>query len=231
MELRARTGEPPVASSAQRVRWTPRSVAGRSREVLRESGPAALAWKVVGELGLRRLILFEGEPDAVSQPARPVPAAIELGELGSGEADRYLAFRPDSDPEEVMRRMAEGDRCHVARVEGRIVAARWVARREAWLPYLGVVMPLTEGDGYLYDAYTTPAWRRHGLSAAVTFHAVRRLRAEGCRRILRVALPENRAGLGLNRNLVPIATLFSIGSGRRRRHLRLPPPRRLPGRP
>lgn len=200
------------------------SAARRALTILRELGPVALWWKVLGELGYRRVILFERPLGTGSDP-KPPPPPVELGLLRADEVDAFLSFHPESSRGEVQRRLAADDRCHVARDGQRIVAVRWVSLRQARIAYLRLAFPLADGEAFFYDAFTDPAWRGRGVAGAVSAAMIARLEADGFTRLLSAALPENPEGLALNSGTsAPVAVLVSVGFGGRRRHFRKPPP-------
>jgi ribosomal protein S18 acetylase RimI-like enzyme len=210
----------PSPDPATRVSWTPRAAVRRAVEVLREAGPGLLARKVLAELFYQRLIVYEARLDAPRRPIRSeLPVRFEV--LGTDRVADYLACLPGANPEQIERRMSTGDRCHAARLYGEVVAVRWVAFRDVQLTRLGVVLPVAEGDAYLYGAYTAPRWRRHGIAAALTADILNRLQADGYRRALSARIPENTAARSLNPSRGrPVAVLGVVGVGPWRRQLR-----------
>ena len=173
-------------------------------------------------IGFRRAILFERAlGDGPVSPAPPTPGA-ELGLLDRDDVGEYVALHPQATRAELERRLAAGDRCHVARAGGRLVAARWAAFTEARVPYLEHTFPLAEDEAFVYDVFGDPAWRGRGVSRAL-FHTMNaRLRSEGYVTVLSAVHRENREGLEFTSSTsTPIATLVSLGRGRRRRHFRV----------
>lgn len=181
-----------------------------------------LAWRALGVMGFRRAILFERRlGDAPAGRAPPTPGA-ELGLLEPGDIGEYLAFHPRATRSELERRLAAGDRCHVARAGGRLAAVRWVAFEEARVPYLEHAFPLAEQEVFIYDAFSDPAWRGRGLSRAL-FHTMdASLRSEGYVTVLSAVHRENREGMEFTASTsTPVATLVSLGRGRWRHHFRV----------
>jgi GNAT superfamily N-acetyltransferase len=93
---------------------------------------------------------------------------------------------------EVAERSAAGNRCYVARLDGRAVAYGWVAGGDASIGELDIAFRLTAGDCYLWDFATLPAWRGRGLYPRLLQSI---LRADGPvgRRYWIINAPENRA--------------------------------------
>ncbi|HEX6201942.1 MAG TPA: hypothetical protein VF100_02995 [Thermoanaerobaculia bacterium] len=193
---RAAADGEPAAAGARRTaadHWQ------RAREVLRDEGPRSLFWKLLGETIYRRAWVVERRLDGIAPapPGPPAPAApgCEIGELAEADIAAYLDLRPQSDAATLRRRLAAGERCFVARRNGRIEHATWVAVDLARIEYLGRTLPLAPGDAYAGEAFTRPAARGAALSVAVADAMAARLGGEGLRRLLGVVMPENRAGV------------------------------------
>jgi SAM-dependent methyltransferase len=170
--------------------WTWRSALARAVTIARDEGLRSLWFKILGETGYRRLLVMElrlDEPLA-DVPLR-VPAVIEP--LRGSDVGDYVAFRPDTDPAEVRRRVAAGHLCFVARCQGRIVHACWAATGLAWVDYLAREVPLAPDEVYHYDSFTAPDLRGRNLSSARVTVAARHFRAAGYRRLVAVVVPES----------------------------------------
>jgi hypothetical protein len=170
----------------------------RAREVLRDEGPRSLFWKLLGETVYRRAWVVERRLDgfAPAPPGPPPPTAgCEIRELAEADVAAYLDLRPRADAATLRRRLAAGERCFVARRNGRIEHATWVAVDVARIEYLGRTLPLAAGDAYAGEAFTRPSARGDALSVAVADAMAARLGGEGLRRLLGVVMPENRAGV------------------------------------
>jgi GNAT superfamily N-acetyltransferase len=202
----------------------PREALSKAVAIRRELGWRVLFWRLLGFLGFRRVVLFRRGIEAAAG-IQPPEEPVKFGRLERAALRDYLEFRPDADRSELETRFEAGDTCHVARTNGRIVAARWSSTREVRIGYLGYRSELAPGQAYLYDAYTTPAFRRRGIAVALSRHIFMLLHAQGVRDMLSAADPANPAGSGFNTSTgVPIATLVAIGR-QRRRQFELGPPR------
>jgi GNAT superfamily N-acetyltransferase len=198
----------------------PATGTARVRELLVGNEVSAAAWSALAALGVRCVVLYE-RPLSVPRMRKVVDPAIEFGRLRLEEADAYAAFRPDGSAAQVRERFSAGDVCCVARSGGELVAARWFSTRRAAIPFLEHSFALGEGEGYLYNAFTAPAWRGHGVAGALTAYMLDELEREGVERALSAARPQNVAGTRFNRSAGrPVAVLATIRVGPWRRHVR-----------
>jgi SAM-dependent methyltransferase/GNAT superfamily N-acetyltransferase len=192
-------------------RWTPRRAIVRAREVAHSGGARVLTAKVAGELGSRRVILYEsaGEPHPVAAPS------VELAPLRVGEEASYLQLDPAADDVAVRRRLESGERCFVARAGERTVGAAWVARDIGHVDHARVAIDLAPGEAYLHGVLTAADWRGRGVGSAVFRSALAAMREEGVRRTYSVAVPEHPASVALNAacsDPVAVLTRRRIGS-------------------
>jgi GNAT superfamily N-acetyltransferase len=193
----------------------------RALLTLRGEGLRSFWFKLVGEMGYRRLLLLDqplvhGVPQF--SPTRPVVVA----QLTVDEIDDYLAFRPDTARAAVIDRLGAGQMCFVARFDRRIVAADWIATQPIRLSYLDCVLDLAPGDVCIYDKFILPAYRGHGISNALRTHHLRQLQRAGHRRVVVAVLPENASSLRdiLKGGYRPCGILGRIKVGRWQRHFR-----------
>ena len=174
--------------------WTPRAAAGRARDVLAHDGVRTLWFKLLGETVYRRLALVEC-PLAELPPLRDAPLAAEYGFLSETDALGYTALRGYTTAAEVVARLRRGDRCFAAWSSGRLVSARWIARGETHVEYLGRTLRLRPDEVYLYETYTRPDHRGLGLSAAAGTRLLHALAAEGVACVVAGVMPESHAAV------------------------------------
>lgn len=166
----------------------------RVLRTLREDGLRGFWFRALAVLGFRRLYLLRRPLSApIPDCGASVPVTIEW--LSAEDAVAYRAFREQPHGDDPARRLADGDRCLVARHDGRIVGAMWGSTTRARSDYLGRDLPLAAGEAFQFDAYTTPAARGMGIAPALSVAWLRHLRDEGCSTALRLTLPENAAAL------------------------------------
>jgi GNAT superfamily N-acetyltransferase len=144
----------------------------------------------------RRLILVERP---LSQPfpdvSASVPVSVSL--LAAGEIDAYMAFRPDQSVGEVRRRLDEGQQCFAVWHDRRIIHAAWAATGRARIEYLSAEIALAPDEVYVYEVFTSPAFRGRSAAPTRVLKTVRYFRDRSYRRLLAAILPENRSSLHL----------------------------------
>ena len=162
----------------------------RARETLRAGGVSALAFAILATLGYRRVLLFERRLDGSITPlASRVP--ITFSTLEPPQIDEYLGVHADAPRTELENRLAKGDRCFVARYEGRIVSVSWVTRSERPIRWLRYRYPVPPSEAYLYDSFTAQTFRGCAIAPALGVHVLERLRNEGVSRVTVAMVPDN----------------------------------------
>ncbi len=166
----------------------------RAWRVLREEGWRSFWFKLLGDLGYRRLCLLECSLTEPIQVVKP-KLAIDLDWLKPNELDEYLAVQPVRTRELFADRLTRGDCCLIARHQGRIVAGMWACRHQARITYLERELRLADGEVYTFDAFTAPEFRGQAIAPALSTELLRRFRDAGCQRALRATAPENQSAL------------------------------------
>jgi SAM-dependent methyltransferase len=165
------------------------NVLNRAVAILRTEGVPSLWFKTLGELGYRRALLRECVLDEDLPEVTPrIPLTIEL--LANDQVEEYNAARRPADCTAAARRLAAGDRCFVARHEGRIVGTRWAATGTAWSAYLSRRLALAVDEVYMYDGFTAPDLRGRRIYSALACEMFRYYRRAGSRRALILVVPE-----------------------------------------
>ncbi|MEP6997481.1 MAG: GNAT family N-acetyltransferase [Betaproteobacteria bacterium] len=217
---------PQAADGVARSAYPTGNAVRRALLTLRDEGLTSFWFKLLSQCGYRRLLLLEralDQPVADFTPGLPVEVAM----LAESELDEYLTFRPTTVRGEVADRLRSGHMCFVARHSGRIVAVAWVAVQPVWVPFLGCRIDMETGDAHIYDKFTLPAYRGHGISNAVRTHHLRYLQRAGFRRATGAVLPENASSLrdDTKGGFRVYGVLGRIKLGRWQRIFRMPPPR------
>lgn len=183
-----------VASLAPTRHWTFRLALQRIGEIVHEEGLWTLWFRILGELGYRRVMLLKRsllEPIPDATPRVPVT----VGLLERTDIIEYLEFRVGTPVGEIQRRLDAGHCCFVARYLGRLVASSWAASTGAWMHYLACEVQVASDEVYIYDSFTRSDCRGRGVSPAIGIEMLHHFRAAGYRRAVRTISPENRASL------------------------------------
>lgn len=192
------------------------------RTTLRDAGLREVAVKAAQELRLyRRLGLFE-VPIAPHPPrAASAPSGIAVRELAvsDDDIDAYVRLRRDASRDTTRARLARGDRCFVALLDGRIVSAVWLATGIVPVAYLGCDLELGPEEAYAYDAFTQPALRGLDVGSWRTELLKEQVRRAGRRRVLSLQLAENRSQgrRSMRRGYRPLGVVGWYGLGPWRR--------------
>jgi ribosomal protein S18 acetylase RimI-like enzyme len=173
---------------------TPRRIATRGLEILRERGWRSLVFLVLADLGYRRLLLLERD---LSEPLPAIEAKIPLdfSVLTPDELGEYLVFHDEDPRHELEARFGRGDECFVARSQGQIVCANWAATNEHTMRFVRYRLRIATGEVYVYDSFTLPAFRGRGVAPALAVHMIEHFRRAGLARATTLIEPENAANL------------------------------------
>ena len=139
----------------------------------------------------RRVIVFS-RPIDESLPQIHSSFQIKITPLQDKDLPDYHRLRPEQPPRMIRKRIADGDQCFLVWSEGRIVHSGWVATQKKSDPYLRCTLILQPGEIFLYDHYTHPSYRSHGLAQARDIYLLQRYRQEGYRRSIAVVAIENK---------------------------------------
>lgn len=187
---------------------------GRAIHILRSQGPLSLFFKILGELGYRRLFLYTRRlPPGASEPSSEPP--LEFGLLTPDEIDDHVALLPNVPHREIETRLRAGHVCTTARMNGELVAVTWAAAGRAWVEYLGLHVRLPPGVVYGYQTYVAPGFRRCGAASELTRMRTCQLVSLGHRIELSAAMPENAPALRLQhavgRKMIGLLRVFWAG--------------------
>ena len=162
-------------------------------QALRTGGVRELWWRGLAVTAFRRLIVVARDRDA--QPRAIAADGIDVAPID--DPGPYRVLRPDTPAAEVRRRLAAGHACVGAWSGDRLVAARWLSRGDAEMPYLDLAFALPSHIAYWYDSYTDPAFRGRRAHHAIDAAATEWMRDHRLTVQLSTVLPENRGGVAL----------------------------------
>lgn len=183
---------PATPRAPRRQRRTLAHVWRRGREIVRDEGWTRLVFVVLADLGYRRFLLYERRLDERIVPVSArMPLVFEA--LHASALDEYLRVHPLIPRPQLEQRLARGDECYVARTHGRIAALTWISRDAHFFRSIGCRYVLPATEVYLYDSFTDPRLRGHGIAPALGVWVLERLRQAGVTRIVLAIVPENAA--------------------------------------
>ena len=127
--------------------------------------------------------LWAADLGARLPPPYSARAAVEFIELGIPDAAELAAAMDLPSPEPILQRLQSGRRCFSLQAGGQIAAYGWVTRGAECVGELEREFHLHDGEAYIWDCGTVPAWRRQGCYSALLSHSIHQLRGEGIQRI------------------------------------------------
>ncbi|MEA2507079.1 MAG: hypothetical protein QOH48_1697 [Actinomycetota bacterium] len=154
----------------------------------------------------------------LDRPAGGVAAAIpgmEIRELGPEDARGYEKDIGTDPAATLVRRLtAPGASCWIARSGDEIVHASWVETAAAWMGEAERFFVVPPGEAYIYESFTRPEVRGHGIYPAVLATIAEQLGARAVARLWIAAEATNAASLRAIQK-AGFTTEFEIGVRRR----------------
>jgi len=112
---------------------------------------------------------------------------------------------------------------------GELANYRWMTERTGYIPEISRYLMLRPGEVYIYDLFTLPRYRRHGVDAFVRHSVYRSLAAAGVVKIHAYIRGSNYPSLKAARLLLWYVTLFGRAFTLVSRKSHFPPLRKNPG--
>ncbi|MGH2404610.1 MAG: GNAT family N-acetyltransferase [bacterium] len=107
---------------------------------------------------------------------------------------------PDASRRLFAERLLRGHVCFLARVGGEVVHYTWLGFGPWKFPDIGVEIPLSGAEAYLYDGYTMPRWRGRKIYPATAAVLLHHAQERGIRHVFARVARRNPAGIaGLER--------------------------------
>ncbi len=124
----------------------------------------------------------------------------EFAEVLAAHFPRLLAAVQQMDPispDALAKRFELGRQCFAAWVDDSVAAYAWLTRGAEWIGEFERRLEVAEGEAYIWDCATVPAYRRRRLFSALISHVADELSREGLQRLWIIsrmdAAPVNRA--------------------------------------
>ena len=93
-------------------------------------------------------------------PDSPQPRIpVTFSRAGLEEAEELASAMGFDDLTPVLQRFRMGSRCYIVRADDKIVAYGWISFDEEHIGELGLSIRLNEGEAYIWDCGTLPAYR------------------------------------------------------------------------
>lgn len=153
-----------------------------------------LCSRILYRLGYRQLIVLRRGLDH-SIPEIRIGIAVTMDWLRTDQSEEYRAYRKARSNLDPRTLLAAGDRCLVARHEGRMVASMWGSNGRGSSRWFGGTIPVGIDEAYRFDSYTLPEMRGKSINLALTLAWFAQWRAEGVTAVIATTLPENTASL------------------------------------
>lgn len=119
----------------------------------------------------------------------------ELVHLGPEDMDELGKIEDRSvTAEQMRRRLEQGQTCLALKIDGQVAAFTWANLKQCPYPQ-GWEFDLAEDEAYLFDAYTSKAYRGRNLAASLRYYQYEELARAGRRRYYSVTLASNQPSL------------------------------------
>jgi len=86
-------------------------------------------------------------------------------------------------PASVLQRLSMGKHCYIVRVKGKLAGYGWITYDTEDIGEFGVSIRLNEGEAYIWDCATLPAYRGQRLYPALLTHMFGELQCAGFRQV------------------------------------------------
>ena len=114
-------------------------------------------------------------------PQARIPMTYSRADREEAEELAVAMGLDDSGP--VLQRFERGSRCYIARADARIVAYGWISFDEEEIGELGLRMRLNQGEAYIWDCGTLPAYRGKRLYPALLGYMLSEMQKAGVQRV------------------------------------------------
>lgn len=114
----------------------------------------------------------------------PLPRVeAQFQRSGSEVAPSLAQVMGHDSPEEVYKRLDEGKRCYVVKLNGVIATYGWVTFDKELIGELRLHIRLSPGEAYIWDCATLPEYRGLRLYPSLLWYMLSELKAQGLKRV------------------------------------------------
>jgi RimJ/RimL family protein N-acetyltransferase len=134
--------------------------------------------------------------ERLAGPLQPLPAEPDLVIRQMDEPDLQRFREPESFLRErriadFAARLKSGRRGFLALAAGRACGYGWLSRQTEIDARCGIAISLGQDEGYIYDGFMFPAFRRRRVYARLLCARLDWLQGEGCRRVYSIVFADN----------------------------------------
>jgi ribosomal protein S18 acetylase RimI-like enzyme len=163
--------------------------------------------------------IFERKIIPASAPIE-LPEGLEITLLQTGEVDEFVEFRALHDRKTILQRLERGQTCFLARHHGQIIHNAWIVKGRTRIDYLACDIQLAGDTIYVFETYTSNAWRGRSISSMRVAVMEKYCQGQGYLRLLAVVWPESKPA---NRNVEKagyqrVGRIGYLGAGRFRKY-------------
>jgi GNAT superfamily N-acetyltransferase len=133
---------------------------------------------------IRREFLVFQRDLRVALPTLPSVDSSRWIQLTETDIPRVQALNPALGEAEIRRRLGEGQDCLLCWLGESLVHYAWHTTKPAYLSYLRRIFWPLEGDVFVVDSFTHPAFRRRGIQTGSINRSAREARESGLSRRL-----------------------------------------------
>ena len=170
----------------------------RLRTLLKREGLSGFLWSLPNKIatdsfGVARVMVLENR---LAGPLELLPAEPDLVIREMDESDLQRFREPESLLKErriadFAARLKSGRRGFLALAAGRACGYGWLSRQTEIDARCGIEISPGEDEGYIYDGFMFPAFRRRRVYARLLCTRLDWLKREGCRRVYSIVFSDN----------------------------------------
>jgi GNAT superfamily N-acetyltransferase len=136
-------------------------------------------------------VLWAAELNTI--PSRPATAdvPIQISPVQNDSVNPLLSAAREMDPiapQALIKRLELGCRCFAAWAGESIIAYSWLTHGCEWVGEFERELHVEEGEAYIWDCATLPAYRRQRLFRALLYYSVGQLQRDGLKRLWIISL-------------------------------------------
>ncbi len=131
----------------------------------------------------REFLVFQRDLRA-ALPEIPAVDSSRWAHLAATDIPRVQTLNPALGEAEIRRRLREGQDCLLCWLGDSLVHCTWYTTKPAYLSYLGKTFQPLQGDMFVVETFTHPAFRRRGIHTRSINQGAREARDSGLSRRL-----------------------------------------------